>query len=306
MNEPSNGNRRAFLKTCSLAATAAIPYFVNGRVNGGEVSSANQVAIFAKHLQHLDFHQLANFCSEIQVDGIEATIRKGGQIEPKRAVDELPRLADALQKKHKAVVIMTTDINNVGLENSELVLQTGSRLGIRHYRMAYFKYDLEQKILPQLEKFAKQSRELAELNKSLGLIGLYQNHAGANYVGAPLWDLGVMLREIDPAHLAVAYDVRHATVEGLQSWEIDLNMLRDNIGATFVKDCRIHDRKVEDVPLGSGDVSQKLFARLKKNPLPGPISLHMEYTDHSDPASLAAAMEAYRRDRATLRELLGV
>ncbi|XZE20629.1 sugar phosphate isomerase/epimerase family protein [Pirellulaceae bacterium SH449] len=302
---PLDWNRRVFLKASSVAASA-IPLIGSGLAAGREDASFNNVAIFAKHLQHLDFNQLTDFCHEIEVDGIEATIRKGGQIEPRLVSEELPRLTDTLMNKQKVVVIMTTDINNVGSENAELVLQTGSRLGIRYYRMAYYKYDLERKILPQLDLFAKQARELAELNKSLGLTGLYQNHSGANYVGAPLWDLGVMLREIESAYLSVAYDVRHATVEGFQSWEIDLNMLVDSIGATFVKDCKILDRKVEDVPLGTGDVSQKLFARLKRNPLPGPISLHMEYTDHKDPASLPAAMDAYRRDRATLRELLGV
>ena len=48
------------------------------------------VMAFAKHLQWLSFDELAEFLTEHDLDGIEATVRKGGQVEPENVE---PRLA---------------------------------------------------------------------------------------------------------------------------------------------------------------------------------------------------------------------
>lgn len=308
--------RRDFLKNAAIGATAATAS-LSGSAWGqdpatskpGETESGaagRPVCIFAKHLQLLPVDRLAAFCREIEVDGIEATIRSGGQVEPKDATQGLAKLCDALAKQDRRVVIMTTDINSVESPYALGTLRSAALLGIKHYRMAYYKYDLSQKILPQLEAFARQAKELAEVNHGLGLTGLYQNHAGANYVGAPLWDLAEMLREINTEDMAIAYDVRHATVEGYQSWGIDLVRIGDFIGALYAKDYRTVAGKIENVPLGEGDVNKKLFDTLKKSLPPGPISLHMEYTSHTDPKQTEQAVANYRKDREALRQLLGV
>ena len=67
--------------------------------------------------------------------------------------------------------------------------------------MEYYRYDFAQPILPQLTRHAKAASELAVLCKSLGITGLYQNHAGKNMVGAALWDLQDVLLDLDPSAL---------------------------------------------------------------------------------------------------------
>ena len=97
---------------------------------------------------------------------------------------------------------------------------------IPFFRMKYYRYDFAKPILPQLDGFAKQASELAALCKSLGVVGLYQNHAGKNYVGAALWDLQQVLQAIDKEHLAVALDIRHTTLELSQSYLAGYSMIR--------------------------------------------------------------------------------
>ena len=269
-------------------------------------SNNRPVCIFAKHLQLMPWDELAKFCRDIKVNGIEATIRRRGQVEPEDAPEKLPKLCDAMAKTETRVVIMATNIKSPKSPHAEAVLRTAATLGVNYYRMDYFKYDLTKPILPQLDTFAREAMELAVMNHDLGLTGLYQNHAGATYVGGPLWDLQQVLRDISTKDIAVAYDVRHASVEGNQTWPIDLRMIRDKIGAVYVKDYRAMEGKIKNVPLGEGDVSEDLFAELRKQPPPGPVSMHMEYISHTDPKLAKASAAAYRKDREVMRRLLGI
>jgi sugar phosphate isomerase/epimerase len=309
MTKKSTLDRRSFVAT-SLAATAFSVLPITGAQAQPEAaekaSDEHPLCLFAKHLQLMPWPELAKFCRELDVDGIEATVRNGGQVQPEHVADKLPELVETLGTTDSRVVIMTTDINGPGSKHSETVLRTAALLGVTHYRMSYYKYDFSKKILPQLEEFAKQASELAAMNHELGIVGLYQNHAGANYVGGPLWDLAQVLESIPVSDIAVAYDVRHATVEGNLSWPIDLAMIRDKIGAVFVKDYRTIDGKTTNVPLGEGDVSLALFKSLRESRPVGPVSLHMEYYSHTDPSLVAASAEAFRKDRQAIRQLLGL
>src|SRR5438067_7531604 len=47
---------------------------------------------------------------------------------------------------------------------------------------------------------------------------LIQNHSGNGYVGAAMWDIHEMIRDLDPRHMGVHFDIGHATVESGLSW----------------------------------------------------------------------------------------
>ncbi len=145
------------------------------------------ICVFVKPLQELTFASLADQLAKWPVHGAEVTVRKGGWIEPKDAREQLPRLMDELQRVDRSTVILATDIQSADHPDIKLVLEPASKLGIRHFRLGYVYYDLEQPILPQLDHYAKEFQALAQQCQKLSLQGLYQNHAGAKYVGAPLW-----------------------------------------------------------------------------------------------------------------------
>ncbi|MCM2373727.1 sugar phosphate isomerase/epimerase family protein [Aporhodopirellula aestuarii] len=313
LNQKNDGRqtRRSFLTqaAASAAAIGVTGEHLQNQATGQDTerdSDTRPVCIFAKQLQLMPWKEVAAFCRDIEVDGIEATIRRGGQVNPADAIEKLPELCETMSQTDSRVVIMTTDIVSPQSPNATAVLRTGALCGVKYYRMAYYRYDMDKPILPQLEGFAKQAQELAALNHDLGITGLYQNHAGNHYLGAPLWDLHQMLSEIPASDIGIAYDVRHATVEGNLSWPIDLAFIRDRIAAVYVKDYKAVNGKIQNVPLGEGDVSDKLFKTLRQQPPPGPVSLHMEYISHTDPSLLTASVDAYRRDRKVLKELLGV
>ena len=280
----------------SSAITAAEP----------SATTLGPLCLFAKHLQWLSPQALADLLAELDVAGIEATIRAGGQVEPEDAEQGLPRLTEALARRDRRIVIMTTGITSPDSPHATKVLKTAAELDIRHYRMGYYRYDLDRPILPQLEAFTRQAERLADVNRELGIVGLYQNHAGDRYVGAPLWDLRQMLESISTDAIAVAFDVRHATVEAGTSWPLNWAMIRPHVGAFFLKDFEWVDRKPTNVPLGTGQVSPSMFATVRESGLAVPVSLHMEYIDHNDPELINACVAAYRADRQAARELIGI
>lgn len=73
-------------------------------------------------------------------------------------------------------------------------------------------------------------------------------------MGASLWDLDVLLADIDPAQIAVGFDVRHATVEGGTTWKASWHLIQERLGAVYVKDFSWKDRKPHNVPLSEGQV----------------------------------------------------
>lgn len=291
------GGLTAGLAAGTLSSLADLPA-------GEPPAKPNPICAFTKPFQSLSFEELAKSIARLGYDGIEGTIRRGGHIVPEEAPEKLPRLVEALRKEGLELTVMATSINRVNRVN-EAQLRAAAALGIRHYRTQYYMYDLERPLIPQIEGFRKQARELAALNAELGITGCIQNHAGARYVGAPLWDLEILLEDIDPRHLGVAFDIRHATVEGGTTWKTHLALLRPRIQAIFVKDFRWVDgqRKPVNIPLGAegARVDPEFFEILARSDFKGPISLHEEYLDHRDPALVPEHLEAMGRDLRTLK-----
>lgn len=299
-------NRRAMLAGSFAAGLASLSAPVLTASESTTPPRLGPLCLFAKHLQWLSSEALTDLLVELDVAGIEATVRAGGQVAPAEVRTQLPELAETLARRERRIVIMTTDITSPESPHATAVLETAAKLGITHYRMGYYHYDLKQPILPQLEAFTTQAQQLAELNRELGLTGLYQNHAGDRYLGAPIWDLRQLLASIPTEQIAVAYDVRHATVEGGLSWPLDWALIRPHVGAFFLKDFRWEGRQPQNVPLGSGSVSPQLFAAVRDTGLSVPVSLHMEYIDHRRPELIEACVAAYRADREATRKLIGI
>src|SRR5690554_6635434 len=66
------------------------------------------------------------------------------------------------------------------------------------------------------------------------------------------------LEGIDPQHIGVQHDLRHAVVEGYRSWENGFQLIKDRITTIDVKDFKWHESNGKDVPitvpLGKGNV----------------------------------------------------
>lgn len=288
--------RRDFLQCSSfaLASLAGLPAVGAQTV----AAAAFPRGVFTKGLEAMPFDELGEKLSAIGVRLIEAPIRNGGHIKPQEVADKLPALVEALRKHQIEVQIMTTDIGKIDQAGqAEATLRTAMKLGIKRYRLNHLRYAKDQPLPRQLENFRAQLKDLAALNAQLGIQGQYQNHRGVDYVGAPIWDMVGLLEGVDPAHLGLAFDFAHATVEGTNTWELNFRRAAPQVVAVYFKDYKIANRTSSAVALGEGAVDRKA-ADLVRELLPPttPISLHVEYTDNTSEKLLAGMA----KDLATL------
>ena len=293
-------NRRNFLTTA--AAGLAAGYGSQGQAQ--DKVELTEICVFTKPLQSLSFDDLAEQVAKLGFDGLEAPIRLGGHMEPEVVPDKLPIMVEALRKRGLKISIMTSGINDPDRVLTEVILQTAAKLGIRRYRMGYLKYDPNIPVAKQLAEWRPQLRDLAAMNRDLGIRAVYQNHAGNGYLGAALWDLQRVLDGISPKEIGVAYDIRHATVEGGMSWPLTFRMIRPHLDTVYVKDFVWDGKKPKNVPLGEGRISTSFFKMLAESKFTGPISLHEEYLDHRKPELVPQHLAAMKKDFATLKGLL--
>lgn len=302
-------NRRSFLAASASATVVALNNTRGAITNVSAGASVepefgSELCVFTKPFNSLSFDELGRQIAALGFQGIEAPIRRGGHVQPEDVEDRLPELVAALQAHQLKISVMTSDINDASDLTSQKVLKTAAAQGIRFYRMKYFKYDENRSIPRQLANWKSQIKDLAALNRELGITAVYQNHAGRNYFGAPIWDMAEVLEGIDPTEVGVAYDIRHATVEGGSSWPVSFRRIQPHVRVVYVKDFQWNGDRVNNVPLGEGLVSKSFFQTLKKLNFTGPISLHEEYLDHRKPELVPDHMAAIGKDMNTLKEWL--
>ncbi len=297
-------NRRQALVAAASSVLAGTLWHPFAKAAGDKKEPEQPICVFTKPFNSLSFDQLAEGVAELGFDGIEAPIRKGGHIEPAEAQDKLPRLALALKKRGLEITVMTSDINDPRDPLTAKVLRTAAGLGIRRYRMKYLTYDLKRPVDQQLHEWQAQLKDLAAMNREIGIRAVYQNHASGKLLGAAIWDLAVVLEGIPVEQIGVAYDIRHAAVEGGMSWPITFQKIRPHIDTVYAKDFRWVNGKPENVPLGEGQVSPQVFQMLAQSNFDGPVSLHEEYLDHRKPELVPEHFAAMKRDLATLKRWL--
>ncbi|MFK8114163.1 MAG: sugar phosphate isomerase/epimerase family protein [Rubripirellula sp.] len=296
-------NRRSFLMTA--AGLALAPTLASKRTLADEAKKTKHtLCVFTKPFNSLSFDELADKIAELGFDGIEAPVRKGGHVEPEQVEDRLPELVEALAKRNLEITVLTSDINDPNDPLTKRVLRTAATLGIQRYRMKYFKYDLDLPVISQIHEWKPQLKDLAAINHDFGIRGLYQNHAGRNYMGAALWDAKIALEGIPVQDIAVAYDIRHATAEAGMSWPVTFNMIQPLIDTIYIKDFEWGEKKPTNVPLGEGRVESNFFKMLKESGFDGPISLHEEYLDHKQPELVPDHLAAIKKDLDVLRSWL--
>lgn len=263
-----------------------------------EVASAPQApstefCAFEKYLQELSQEQLADSLATLGFDGVEVTARRGGRIAPERADEQFPQLVDTLRERGLDVTILTTEVSRADDPTNEKLLKTAAALGVKRYRLGWFKYDDSRPIPAQLADFRKQLLDLAALNRELGITGLWQNHCGGQYVGATIWDLHQLLQDVPTNEIASAFDIRHATVEAGRSWPRLYQLIKPHIGALYMKDFVWTENRDEHIPFGKGRVSPEFFEMLRRDQLNVPISVHVEYLPHG---SAEENLQAIGRD----------
>jgi L-ribulose-5-phosphate 3-epimerase len=278
----NNLSRRSFVRS-TLITGALLPLY--GNVFSMFNSNANtrlKIHIFSKHLQFLNYEGMANAAAEMGFDGIDLTVRPNGHVLPERVESDLPEAAEAMRKAGLSPLLMTSSVQDANNVTDKKVLETAVKVGIKYYRMNWYTYP-EQKSIPEsLQNFQLQIKQLSYLNKELGLTGCYQNHAGTG-VGSDIWELWELLKEADKKYMGLQYDIRHAVVEGGQSWPNALRLIQPQIKTIAVKDF-VWEKKngvwdTTNTPIGEGMVDfRTYFKLLKQYQVNVPVTLHLEYS----------------------------
>ena len=307
-------NRREFLQAAA-AGTAALAFapFDSGlpalAQDKQEARPIWKVGGFTKVLQDLSYEKTAQAAVDVGWDGIECPVRAKGHVLPERVEEDLPKFAEALKAKGLEILVLATDLRGADEPHTEKVLKAAAKLGIRLYRVGPFRYKEGSSIPKQLDEIRARLKDLAAMNKEIGVTGLMQNHSGNGYVGAPMWDLHELLKDFDPRLFGVHFDIGHATVEHGLSWPTAFDLLKERIGAVIVKDFYWKHTPGEGaktvwVPIGQGSIHQKFFKMLKVSPCRGPITMQFEYPWEGGDGSLDARLRALKADNAKLREWL--
>lgn len=273
-----------------------------------------EIHIFSKHLQFLNYREMAETAAEIGFDGVDLTVRPKGHVLPERVAEDLPRAVEAIHQAGLKASMMTTRVADPGDSTGRKVLETASDLGISYYRMDYFRYRKGESIPESIRHFQEQAKALSELNKKLNIVGCYQNHAG-NYMGASIWELWQLLEAADRNFLGVQYDIRHAVVEGGLSWKNGFRLIQPSIKTIVIKDFKWSKKEgqwhLQNTPFGEGMVDFKTYFRmLKEYQVWVPVSMHFEYplggTEHGATdlkEEREMVFRAMRRDLQKVRQM---
>ncbi|MGJ8682305.1 sugar phosphate isomerase/epimerase family protein [Paraglaciecola sp.] len=308
--------RRQFIQASTALAMSSV--FPTYSVFGAQQASNNidlDLNVFSKHLQFLNYADMADAAANIGFTGVDLTVRPKGHVLPERVIDDLPKAVEGLKSADLTPNMMTTAITHADQKHTLDILQQAGMHGFEVYRMGYYRFPQNPNVPQLLKGLNKNLNQLAAVNQQAKIKGAYQNHAGANFVGAQVWDIWHMLDGIDSDHMGCQYDIRHASVEGAQSWPVTFNMLRKTINSLVLKDYKWQKQNgkwtLQNVPIGQGMVDFKhYFAVLKKLNIIVPVSVHFEYdlggAEHGATkisGSSAQVFSAMKRDLKKIKQL---
>ncbi|XMO87616.1 TIM barrel protein [Algibacter sp. AS12] len=277
-------NRRDFVKKSALAI-GAIPLlgFSNSALQWVNGSGNNDLSvnIFSKHLQFLDYKTTGEMAASMGFSGVDLTVRPKGHVLPDHVKVDLPKAIADIKLGGSQCNMITTSVENVNNPLDVDVIKTAAKCGVNFYRTNWFKYLEGETLEASINFYKNQVQALSELNAQHNIVGCYQNHAGVK-VGASFWEVKAILELANTTFFGTQYDIRHAVVEGGNSWVNGLNLLQNHIKVIVLKDFKwglVNGQwKIVNVPIGEGMVDfDTYFKILKKYKLKPPVSLHLEY-----------------------------
>jgi L-ribulose-5-phosphate 3-epimerase len=233
-------------------------------------------------------------------------VRPGGEIVPERAAEQMPRYVAALRKRNLSMPLLTTAITSAASPHTEEILRTAKDLGVQYYRLGFI---LRQAGVPaekQCEQVRAQLKDLAALNRQIGIGAIFQNHSpsGRTYLGGNLNELYDIVQGFDPAQIGAAFDIGHALVVHGNQWRAQFEKLKPHIRVVYVKDVT---RDGHWVPFGQGAIGGLgYFKLLRQMDYRAPISLHIEFdwTGKGKTKTRAALVKALEDSSRVLKQWL--
>lgn len=248
------------------------------------VPLAERICLFTDHLDDFgySFRDVAGMLKQLKITGPDLTVRSGGLVPPERVADDLPKAVAAFRDAGLSVPMISTGLTSANDPAASATLTTAGKLGIRHFKLGYYRYGEASQWRAALDATHKELAPLVELGKRSGMTAGFHNHAGP-FIGGAFWDSWELLDGLDPRAVGFYFDPAQATIEGgNHAWKLNLQRVAPRLAMVAIKDF-VWEKTADGwrtrwVPLGEGMVRwSEFFALLAKIPFAGPISLHIEY-----------------------------
>ncbi len=223
------------------------------------VANPLKIDAYSRHLQWLrTADDVSQAVIEMGYQGLDITVMPyPGHVDPANVAQELPAFVNTVRKHGIPVRTIRCPITDADSANAEAILATASSLGITHYWGLGLRYAAGQPIMQQLDGFKPRVEKIAALNAKYKMTGMFHTYSGAGMVGAPIWDLLYLLKDVDPAQVGLHFDIGHMTnAGGNGTWQTNLRAAARYVAGVSVKDSEF--QRVLDLADGGAYAGQPL------------------------------------------------
>ncbi len=183
--------------------------------------------------------ELCDLMAGAGIDGVQWTVRPKGHVDPARVKEDLPKVVAAAEKRGLKTTTICTAITDGQDKLSQTILRVAADCGVKTFRTGYFFYDAKHETFRQsIERIKRSFASLALISATLGIKANYQNHSswGPTIFGGVVWDVWECIKDLDPEHVGIEYDLMHAHFETGNSWSHGFELVAPWIGAIDLKD----------------------------------------------------------------------
>lgn len=299
-------SRREFIRKAVMASSIASLCGARLMSSAAQATTCLPVVVFSKIYQELklNYTDAAELTAEAGLDGIDCPVRTGGEVLPERVADDLPRYVEALRRHGLKMPLLTTGITSISSPHAELVVRTGRKLGAEYYRLGFVSRKENSAVSEQIRQLRAHFKDLARMNREIGIGALLQNHSPSGnhaYLAGDLSEMRQLLEGFDPAQIGAAFDIGHAIIVYGDGWRPHFEAVQSHLKIAYIKDAARHARWTR---FGEGEIGRSgYFKVLKQMGYNAPFSLHIEFDwdDKGKSRNRATLLKALRESATVLR-----
>ena len=256
------------------------------------------VCLASGRLQRLDYSELGPALRGLGLDGCDLLVRRGGHVEPERALADLLRAIEGIRGEGVDVPMITTAFLSAAEPWARTVVGIAGTLGVPYFTAGPWPYTGAENIEARLADVRREIAGLASLGRAYEIAFGVHNRVG-EFAGASVWDTHMAIAGLDPRWTGYYFDPCHATAHGALAVTMKLALPRIKMVAVrdFYWKREAGGRwRFEYCPLGEGMVDwAPVFAQLARARFTGPLSLHVEYEVKDEIAAVRRDLEFVRQ-----------
>lgn len=266
-----------------LAAGASRGAAQSRKGEGPKTRTTPAVCLYSQVLIKIPYDELGMVLRDLGVDGCDLTVHAGGHVAPEGAGLHLMRAIEAITGVGLDVPVISTAYTSLADPTIRTVAAVCGEMGVPLFRAGSWKYNPAGEVEARLGEVQRDIAGLAALARAVNMSMAIQNVAGEN-VGAPVWDIQMIIRGIDARTVGYDFDIANAVAEGgVGGWWLALRLALPRLKMVTVRDFvwskdAAASWKVTPCPLGEGMVEwPRFFSMLAGARFTGPISVQRNY-----------------------------